>query len=225
MAEIQKYDRTLVEFPHDYTESYCFRSMKPLLVSVLVPLVIYWDRGFHMEFWMLRMARYHVSTIIIATSLCAASYILYYYHTKRKSAKETDFLVSNKTKSDAISSSSSSSPPPPVCLEKTVEICVSDISSAQQAWLGGANSLELCSNRSEGGVTPSIGLIEECLARYCVPGLFQIHVLIRPRPGDFCYSSEEFEVMVRDASMARAMGVSGIVVGILDRQGRVHKVQ
>ena len=177
-----------------------------------------------MEFWMLRMARYHVSTIILATSLCAASYILYYYHTKRKSAKETDFLISNKTKSDA-TSSSSSSPPPPVCLEKTVEICVSDISSAHQAWLGGANSLELCSNRSEGGVTPSIGLIEECLARYCVPGLFQIHVLIRPRPGDFCYSSEEFEVMVRDASMARAMGVSGIVVGILDRQGRVHKVQ
>ena len=70
----------------------------------------------------------------------------------------------------------------------TIEISVSDIESAYQAWCGGANSLELCSNRSEGGTTPSLGLIEECVSRFQLQGCLEIHVLIRPRPGHFVYS-------------------------------------
>ena len=69
-----------------------------------------------------------------------------------------------------------------------IEISVSDIESAYQAWSGGANSLELCANRSEGGTTPSLGLVEECLSRFQLQGCLEIHVLIRPRPGNFVYS-------------------------------------
>ena len=73
-------------------------------------------------------------------------------------------------------------------VDPIVEISVSDIESAYQAWSGGANSLELCANRSEGGTTPSLGLVEECVSRFQLPGCCEIHILLRPRPGNFVYS-------------------------------------
>lgn len=91
---------------------------------------------------------------------------------------------------------------------RTVEICVSDISSAIAAIHGGATSLELCSNRLEGGVTPSIGFVEECV-RVCRNLSVEVHALVRPRPGGFVYSPEEFEVIIRDISSFVAVGVDG----------------
>lgn len=108
-------------------------------------------------------------------------------------------------------------------LDHIVEICVSDIESAYQSWRGGANSLELCSNRLEGGVTPSTGLIEECIARFQMPGIFEVHVLIRPRPGDFFYSDAEFDVILRDITLVKHLGATGVVIGLLDKEGHVDK--
>ncbi len=90
----------------------------------------------------------------------------------------------------------------------TVEFCVSDISSAIAAIHGGATSLELCSNRLEGGVTPSIGFVEECV-RICRNLSVEVNVLVRPRPGGFVYGPEEFEVIMRDISSFVASGVDG----------------
>jgi hypothetical protein len=74
----------------------------------------------------------------------------------------------------------------------TMTICTFDIHLCEhEVLLLGANSLELCSNRMEGGVTPSSGFVEECISRFQVEGLMDIHVLIRPRPGDFNYSGYE----------------------------------
>ena len=74
--------------------------------------------------------------------------------------------------------------------EAIVEVCLSDITSAISAIAGGTSSIELCANRSEGGVTPSIGLVED-VVRMARGKDIQVHVLIRPRPGNFVYSAGE----------------------------------
>lgn len=99
----------------------------------------------------------------------------------------------------------------------TVEICVDSIASALGAEKGGAHRIELCSNLVEGGTTPSAGLIESVREKVRAA----LYVLIRPRPGDFCYSQDEFEIMKRDVLLAKRSGADGVVFGILNEHGRV----
>jgi copper homeostasis protein len=101
--------------------------------------------------------------------------------------------------------------------ELIVEVCVDALESAFAAERGGAKRVELCSALPEGGVTPSAGLI--ATARKNVSSA--LHVMIRPRTGDFCYSADEFSVMSRDVLMAKQLGADGVVFGILDLDGRV----
>jgi len=98
-----------------------------------------------------------------------------------------------------------------------LEICVDSVESAIIAESAGAGRLELCSALSEGGITPSAGLIES-VHRNTDIGM---HVLIRPRGGDFLYSDSDFSVMRRDIDTAGECGADGIVTGILIRDGRV----
>jgi copper homeostasis protein len=92
-----------------------------------------------------------------------------------------------------------------------LEVCVDSVASAVGAEQGGAHRLELCANLAEGGVTPSAGMIAMARKRVAIP----LHVLIRPRPGDFVYTPDEFEVMKRDIVLAREVGANGVAVGIL----------
>jgi len=98
-----------------------------------------------------------------------------------------------------------------------VEICIDSVESARAAQAGGANRIELCSDLRSGGITPSGGLI--AMVRKNVT--MRLHVLIRPRPGDFVYSPHEFEVMKRDILLARQLGANGIVLGILQASGEI----
>lgn len=98
-----------------------------------------------------------------------------------------------------------------------LEVCAGDIESVQAASAGGAARVELCSALGEGGVTPSIGFISQALR---VPGL-KIHVLIRPRGGDFLYTPEEVDAMVEDIRACREAGVHGIVIGALTPYGDI----
>ena len=98
-----------------------------------------------------------------------------------------------------------------------LEVCVSDISGVETAARGGAARVELCSALDCGGLTPSAGLIGEALM---VPGL-RVHVLIRPREGDFVYTPREAEVMLADIVAARELGAHGVAVGALTADGRI----
>lgn len=98
-----------------------------------------------------------------------------------------------------------------------LEVCTGSLTSVLHAAEGGAQRVELCSGLDEGGLTPSIGLIQAALQ---VEGLKK-HVLIRPRGGDFLYSEAEQDIIVDDIFAARRAGADGVVVGALTADGDV----
>jgi copper homeostasis protein len=99
-----------------------------------------------------------------------------------------------------------------------IEICLDSVESAIAAEAGGADRIELCADLAQGGVTPSAGLIEEVRAGVKT----RLHTMVRPRAGDFEYSSEELRVMERDIEFAKRTGVDGIVVGTLNPDKTVN---
>jgi copper homeostasis protein len=97
----------------------------------------------------------------------------------------------------------------------SLEICAYSSYSVSIAAIAGAQRIELCAGRGEGGTTPGYGLLSAAL-NYPNIGIFPI---IRPRGGDFCYTASEFNEMLKDVEMCRNMGVQGIVTGILNSDG------
>ena len=101
------------------------------------------------------------------------------------------------------------------------EIAVFNIESALNAAAAGAHRVELCDNPAEGGTTPSFGVMEAVRRRLNI----DVMVMIRPRGGDFVYSSEEYEAMKSDIMAAKRLGMEGVVLGILDEQGRIDEAR
>jgi copper homeostasis protein len=98
-----------------------------------------------------------------------------------------------------------------------LEICCGSIDDAIQAEKGGAERVELCSALFLGGLTPSIGTIEEAKRRLKIP----VMVMVRPRGGGFCYTEAEFATMERDVEAAIDGGADGVVFGVLEDDGRI----
>jgi copper homeostasis protein len=97
-----------------------------------------------------------------------------------------------------------------------IEVCVDSVEGALAASHHRAARVECCSNISAGGTTPSAGLISATKEAYIATGSnTELYVMIRPRPGDFTYSSEEVDVMRRDIRIAKELGANGIVLGCL----------
>lgn len=98
------------------------------------------------------------------------------------------------------------------------EICTNSVESCIAAQQGGANRVELCAGIPEGGTTPSYG--EIATAREVLTHT-KLHVIIRPRGGDFLYSPIEIKTMLKDIEIARQLGADGVVFGCLTAQGEV----
>lgn len=101
--------------------------------------------------------------------------------------------------------------------EILLEVCATTPQSVVSAAKGGARRVELCSALEVGGVTPAPALIAMAKS---VKGL-QIHVLIRPRGGDFCYTDKEKRCIIQDIQEAKRLGADGVVVGALLPDGQI----
>lgn len=100
------------------------------------------------------------------------------------------------------------------------EVCANGVESAVAAQEGGADRVELCAGIPEGGTTPSYG--EIAIARRELTTT-RLHVIIRPRGGDFTYSRLELERMAQDIDLCQQLGVDGVVIGCLTPEGDVDQ--
>lgn len=98
-----------------------------------------------------------------------------------------------------------------------VEVCVDNIESVVTAVDAGASRIELCGALSVGGITPNAGLIQKSLDLCNIP----IHVMIRPRGGDFVFSRDEIDIMVADIKFMQILGVKGVAFGALTEKGEI----
>lgn len=99
-----------------------------------------------------------------------------------------------------------------------IENCANSALSCKYAQEGGADRVELCAGIPEGGTTPSYGEIK--VAREILTKT-KLNVIIRPRGGDFLYNDTEIEIMANDITMAKSLGVDGVVFGCLDKYGEI----
>ncbi|XP_050082110.1 copper homeostasis protein cutC homolog [Anopheles aquasalis] len=108
-----------------------------------------------------------------------------------------------------------------------LEICADTYESAVAAIDGGADRIELCAALSEGGLTPSVGLlrkVKQYLAESKRDPAVPIYCMIRCRGGsDFRYDQAEMEIMLTDLVLLRDNGADGFVFGALDETGTVHR--
>jgi len=98
-----------------------------------------------------------------------------------------------------------------------IEIATTDFITTKAAVEGGADRIELCASLIEGGITPSYGTLLQCRETFDVD-LFPI---IRPRGGDFLYTEEEFQMMLKEVKFCKEVGCEGVVIGLLQEDGNI----
>ncbi|WP_449372907.1 copper homeostasis protein CutC [Arthrobacter psychrolactophilus] len=99
-----------------------------------------------------------------------------------------------------------------------LEIAVQDVTGARLAAIHGADRVEVCCALQLGGLTPSHGLLTSI--RAAVPDL-PLHVLIRPRPGDYVYDAATVALMVAEIQAVHDAGASGVVIGALTSEDQI----
>ncbi len=98
-----------------------------------------------------------------------------------------------------------------------LEVCCYSMECALEAQRRGADRVELCAAPQEGGLTPSLGVLRSVREKVSIP----VHPIIRPRGGDFCYTTGEFAAMLDDVATVRELGFPGLVIGVLNADGQV----
>lgn len=98
-----------------------------------------------------------------------------------------------------------------------LEVCVDSVASAINAEKGGADRLELCADLIVGGITPSLALFEAVRNKVSIP----VHVLLRPRFGDFLYDNDEIDILIRQAKLFSKAGADNLVIGCLTADGHL----
>ena len=97
------------------------------------------------------------------------------------------------------------------------ELCAESLTSARIAQAAGADRIELCAQLAVSGITPDLATTQAAVRELTIP----IHVLIRPRAGNFVYTATEFALIQQQIQEAKAAGAAGVVIGILHPDGRV----
>lgn len=101
-----------------------------------------------------------------------------------------------------------------------LEICTDSFEGAKAATKYCVNRIELCSALSVGGLTPSYGLIKQCVAL----DKLSVQVMIRPKSGGFQYSPSAIKIMITDIKATKKLGAQGVVFGILDNQNHISPI-
>lgn len=102
-----------------------------------------------------------------------------------------------------------------------LEIACFNLESAIIAQQNGADRVELCANRKDGGTTPGFETakaVREVLTT-------ELYVMIRPRAGNFIYSNSELEEMKLAIQVFKELQVDGFVFGILNPDGSFNVKQ
>ncbi|WOD18166.1 copper homeostasis protein CutC [Paraburkholderia kirstenboschensis] len=102
-----------------------------------------------------------------------------------------------------------------------LEVIATTVADARLAAQAGADRLELVTAMGEGGLTPSIGLIEAVVNAVSVP----VNVIVRPHSRSFVYDADDFAVMLRDVRAVKAAGANGVVIGMLNAHGEIDREQ
>ncbi|MFC5185983.1 copper homeostasis protein CutC [Actinomadura harenae] len=102
----------------------------------------------------------------------------------------------------------------------THEICIDSVAGAVAAEKAGAQRVELCSALFDGGLTPTLGTVRAAVAAV---SSIRVHVIIRPRGGDFIFDEHEIAAMEDDVVLAREAGAHGIVIGVLTPEGEIDR--
>lgn len=101
-------------------------------------------------------------------------------------------------------------------MKPILEVCTDSLESVRAARNAGAARVELCSGLSDGGLTPSLGLLNSAAAMG-IP----VNVLIRQHPGDFIMTHEDVDIAISDIHAAAMAGASGVVIGALTPDGDI----
>ncbi len=100
-----------------------------------------------------------------------------------------------------------------------IEIALEEARHAKGLHALGVDRIELCENLAEGGLTPSFGRAREVVAATPLP----VYAMLRPRAGNFHYSSSEQHQILLDLEMLSRTGIRGIVVGALTGEGMLDE--
>ncbi|MFM0122855.1 MULTISPECIES: copper homeostasis protein CutC [unclassified Paraburkholderia] len=100
-----------------------------------------------------------------------------------------------------------------------LEVIATTVADARLAAQAGADRLELVTGMGEGGLTPSLGLIEAVVAAVEIP----VNVIVRPHSRSFVYDADDYAVMLRDVRAVKATGANGVVIGMLNAAGEIDR--
>lgn len=98
-----------------------------------------------------------------------------------------------------------------------LEVCVDSLAGLRAAEEGGAARIELCSRLDLGGLSPDRELLQAALETSRLP----LHVMVRPRPGNFVYTKAEILAMEEEILSLREREVPGVVLGALTEDRRI----
>ena len=103
-------------------------------------------------------------------------------------------------------------------METKLEVCIDNLAGLEACIKGNADRIELCSSLIYGGLTPAIDLM-----RYASNAAIPVRMMVRPKNGNFHYSSQDLIQMKDDIDMARSFGFEGVVFGATLVNGGIDK--